>query len=380
MLGGNSERIKRISIRSGLFNIFAKNEYELDPGFAHISPIKNEHQEPIGYAQNVQYLAGVIEDIQLQRRTRKMGTTARTSDFIDIYLNSGGTNIIIELNFDSGPGKSFAATFRNLIPYLGNVVCIKAYQMTPAEGQENGRQGVLIYPNSVAPIMQKGAHLPSFYVSAKTEVDPNKIEGTHYFRIPTFEKPGRTGAMEYDKEAASNWLYTAFREEIYSVYNHYELAEEVPSSQIPQQTYQAPPLPAADNFYANQSQGQPRYPQSPQQGFAQGPPPPAAVQNTHQNQNIQGPPLPNVPQRPQRTEAVTHMPVSNQTQPMYEQVTPQTPPPPPTRDYRQPEPSTRTAPPPPGAGGQAYNANAGMTNRPPIEEAFSPLPDDDLPF
>lgn len=374
MLGGNSERTKRIGIRGGLFNIFAKNEYELDPNFAHISLVKGDNQEPIGYSQSVQYLAGYIEDIQLQRRTRKMGDATRTNDYIDIHLDSGGTKIIIELNFDSGPGKSFATTFRNLIPYLNQIVCINVYQMKPADGQEHGRQGVLLYANTVTPILQKGAHIPSFYVSGKAVMDNNLIEGTHYFRIPSFEKQGRTGAMEYDKDAASNWLYQAFREEVYSVYNHYEMAEEQPSSSFSQP--QSPPPPQENNFYANQPQQpqyqQPQY-QPPQQQYqppanTTTPPPPAAPYTAAQ-------------QRPNRTEPVQHE--QQQPQPVYSNVTPATPPPPPTREYRQREPSNVQHP---GTVQQAqpqgngYNPQAGMGARQPVEDAFEPMPNDDLPF
>jgi hypothetical protein len=387
MIGGNSERKKRISVRAGMFNIFAKNEYELDPNFAFISPIKDEHQAVIGYGQSIEYLTGFIEDIQLQKRTRKIGGVPQVNYYIDIYMDSGGTKLIIELNFDSGPGKSFAKTFRNLIPHLNGIVCIAVYQMKPEEGQKYGRQGTLLYPGSMAPIKEKGAHLPSFYISTQTPVHPQAIEGTHFAYIPSFQKQGRDG-MEYDSDAASNWIYAAFREDIYYVYNHYELAEEAPPTfgQAPvqnQQAYAAAPPPQANNFYANAPQTQQQYtpaaqPPQPQHyantGHAPnpGPPTPPAPQQSF------GPPPPNnMPPRPQRTEPVQTYAAPN-NQPIHQAIAPDLPPPP-AREYVQREPLP--AAPPQNNG--AYNANAGMaTNRPPVANAFDDLAElgDDLPF
>jgi len=405
MIGGNSERKKRISVRAGMFNIFAKNEYELDPNFAFISPIKDEHQAVIGYGQSIEYLTGFIEDIQLQKRTRKIGGVPQVNYYIDIYMDSGGTKLIIELNFDSGPGKSFAKTFRNLTPHLNGIVCIAVYQMKPEEGQKYGRQGTLLYPGSMAPIKEKGAHLPAFYISTQTPVHPQAIEGTHFAYIPSFQKQGRDG-MEYDSDAASNWIYAAFREDIYYVYNHYELAEEAPPTfgQAPvqnQQAYAAAPPPQANNFYANALQAQQQYPPAAQQPQPQhyantghapnpGPPTPPAPTQTYAAPNPPapqqsfGPPPPNapappnnMPPRPQRTEPVQTYAAPN-NQPIHQAIAPDLPPPP-AREYVQREPLP--AAPPQNNG--AYNANAGMaTNRPPVANAFDDLAElgDDLPF
>lgn len=403
MIGGNSERKKRISVRSGMFNIFAKNEYELDPNLAFISPIKDEHQAVIGYGQSIEYLTGFIEDVQLQKRTRKIGGVPQVNYYIDIYMDSGGTKLIVELNFDSGPGKSFAKTFRNLIPHLNSIVCISAYQMKPDEGQKYGRQGVLLYPGSMAPIKEKGAHLQPFYISNQTPVHPQSVEGTHFAYIPPFQKQGRDG-IEYDSDAANNWLYSSFREDIYYVYNHYELAEEAPPTfGQNQQAYAAAPPPQSNNFYANAPQGQQQYPPAAQQpqhyantGYAPNPGPPTppapaqtyAAPNPPAPQQSFGPPPPNapappnnMPPRPQRTEPV-HQPPTPNNQPIHEVVAPQTPPPP-AREYVQREPLPAS----PQQNTGNYNPNAGMATArtasppPPPVDDFTPFGEnDDLPF
>lgn len=384
MIGGNSERKKRIGVRGGKFNIFAKNEFELDPSLAFISPVKDEHQAVIGYSQNIEYLTGFIEDVQLQKRTRKIGGVPQINYYIDIYLDSGGTKLIVELNFDSGPGKSFAKTFRNLIPQLNNIVCIAVYAMKPDEGQKYGRQGILLYPGAMAPIKEKGAHLPAYYISDKTPVQPYAVEHTHFAYIPLFQKQGRDG-MEYDSDAASNWLYSQFREEIYHVYNHYELAEEVPSTygQAPvQQGYVAAPPPQTNNFYGNhpQTTGQPAYTAPQTTGQPVYAPPATSAQHHPQQQDFGPPPTPQappMPPRPHRTEVVHQAPTPN-NQPIHQSIAPELPPPP-QRTYvsREPMPAA------PQQSNGAYNPNAGMaTSRHPVDSAFDELADlgDDLPF
>lgn len=375
----NPIRTKKVRIRAGYFTIFAKNEYELDPNDGHISPVLKDDNSILGYQQVFKGISGYVQDVRVQSRPVEYNGTKKMSYFIDLYLNSGGQEVILEFNFDSGPGKSIATTLRRIGPWRQHIIHFAAWQMKPDEGQKHGRQGVSIYPNCTTAVQDH--RLPSFYVSSKNI--PQGVDPSQYAVIPPFEKQGRGGVMEYDAKAASDWLYDQFLQDVYDMFQH---GEDAPLQGNTNSTPPPPPPPTQNNFYAQQPQQQQyappaqNYPPQQQPQYAQpttGQPP---VQNNYPpaTNHAQPPQPPQQQHRPERTASPT--PPSPTNYPMHEQIAPPTPPPPPARDYVQREPlnmpNTNQHVSQPG---QVYSPNGGMSPNQNAGDSFD-FPDDDLPF
>lgn len=356
MIGGSIQRIPVFKVRGGYFELYQKNEQDLDPRMGIISPVKKEDGAVIGFKQTLQYLTGVIKDIQIQKRFVKQQGSMVKRTFIDLFLDSGGTDLYIEIQFSSAVGKAFAASLRNVVKHLDKNICFKVWQSPPKDGSLYGTQGLLMYPGVISPPPYgvKSDVIRRYFVSSDytPEIASNLQENVDFFRTPKFEKE-KEGDMVFDGEALVNYLYKDFREVVYSVFGHYESAD------------QAAPT---ENFAPPVQQTAPPVQQNYPPHTANGVPPQYNTQSA--------PPV----DRPQREASLTPPPMPNYNAPVIDVVAPEVDKVIPERAYRE-----RTAPPvvtqtPPPT--QSYNPNGGMQNRsaPVGDDSFEPLSDDDLPF
>lgn len=201
-VGKQPEFKKVIRIKEGKFEIFSKEYQNLDKNIAPVYEVEG------GYVQKFKEFFGYIDDVRMQKRYVKRGDSKQKVYIIDVHIESGKEQVILQMDFDKKAGEMFARVFRNI--NLKKEITFMAWQLDKKEGQKYGTVGITLYHGE--------------------RNDENKI---HPFydknNMPEFTKRVR-GEESYDKDAMLDWLFDQFIEDIHYEFNHYEDEEQKDSS------------------------------------------------------------------------------------------------------------------------------------------------------
>ena len=190
--------------RKGLFFRSAASESYLDPDLAKIHVEKKG--DKVEYVQYFTDLSGYITDVKVRKTFREMPKKGKVRGYdIMVYMDSDGTNIIIQFAYDTSYGRKFAERFRSID--LKNEITIKPYNFI---AKDDGKQktGLNIFKGDDS--TKKDMMLKPYYNSDN---------------MPSFESVER-GETVYDIKAHNNWLYDKFIEDVYYEFQHYEEEEK----------------------------------------------------------------------------------------------------------------------------------------------------------
>ena len=129
-----------LSIRKRGFperNVFvrsARNKDELNEDWGKII-VSEEEGSQYPYEQHFHDVTGIITDVKIRKTwiKKKDGTTV-PNDNIEVYMTSAGTEVVVNMSFDSLRGKSFAKKFRNID--LSRKVTLDIIDFTNPKGEK----------------------------------------------------------------------------------------------------------------------------------------------------------------------------------------------------------------------------------------------------
>ena len=186
-----------------------QSESDFDNREIEILPRKKADGTPNGFAQYVPNITGKIVDVRVKKRF----VNAKLRDFISVYIDSLGEEVIVSMEFDSNPGKNFAKAFRNI--ELNRSITIDPYwikregEKTP-KGDQKYAFGITLYYNK--DIKQR---VEDYY-----KLEPEEIEVR--------------SAMTKSWDRANDKLYKDFIEDVWFAFNH---GAEVPDTMPPPDNY-----------------------------------------------------------------------------------------------------------------------------------------------
>ncbi len=176
----------------------ARTAEELNP--VHGKILENrEDGNTYPYEQHFFDVTGYIDDVKIRKSwiKKKDGTTVPV-DNIEIYMESAGTQLVVNISFDSLRGKSFAKKFRNI--NTDKKVTLEIIDFTNPRGEKI--EGLKIY---------------NHYGDEKEQVMAYYDE--HNLEQPE-EKEQRDGSFKLDYTRTNNDLFRKFTDDIMFSFKH----------------------------------------------------------------------------------------------------------------------------------------------------------------
>lgn len=207
-----------LSIRKRGFperNVFvrsARNRDELNEEHGKIL-VSEEEGSQYPYEQHFHDVSGLITDVKVRKTwiKKKDGTTV-PNDNIEVYMTSGGTELVVNMSFDSLRGKSFAKKFRNID--LSRKVTLDIIDFTNSKGEKI-----------------EGLKVLNHYGEEKDPVDA--YYGEHNLAQPV-EEEQRDGTYKLSYVKTNNDLFRKLLDDIMFEFKHGAETDNVhPSEKAP---------------------------------------------------------------------------------------------------------------------------------------------------
>ena len=207
-----------LSIRKRGFperNVFvrsARNKDELNEDWGKII-VSEEEGSQYPYEQHFHDVTGIITDVKIRKTwiKKKDGTTV-PNDNIEVYMTSAGTEVVVNMSFDSLRGKSFAKKFRNID--LSRKVTLDIIDFTNPKGEKI-----------------EGLTVLNHYGEEKEQVKAYYDEQN---LAPPVEEEQRDGRYKMNYTKTNNDLFRKFMDDIMFEFKHGAETDNVhPSEKAP---------------------------------------------------------------------------------------------------------------------------------------------------